>query len=125
MILENVASASGREDHTQVATWLLRVETKGTKLEYVALLGTGFAMLDCKLAAALTPTVEGELMRRISNAKSKALKIDNQLLAGGQILYMICKPFCTNKNLGLVHTIADLAGVTSLGDDKMETFRNS
>ena len=51
--------------------------------------GAGFSTLDRKLAAALTPTVEGELMRRINNAKRKTLKIDGKLFAGRQILFMV------------------------------------
>ena len=66
--------ASGREDHQNVAKWILHVEKKGTKLEDLADPGAGFSTLDRKLAAALTPDVEGELMRRINNAKRKTLK---------------------------------------------------
>ena len=111
--------------HTKVAAWLLKVGTKGTTLEDLAVPGTGLATLDRKLATALTPTVAGEVMRRINNAKHKALSIDNQLLAGRQTHYMLYEPFRMNKNLGLVHAIADLTRDTWLGVGKKETFHNN
>ena len=63
-------------------------------------------------------------MRRINNAKRKILKTDGKLFAGRQILFMVYEHFRTNKNLGLVYTIFDLARVQWLGDKKLETFRN-
>ena len=110
-ILENVVCASGREDHQSVAQWVLMVEKKGTKLEDLADPGEGFSTLDRKLAAALTPTVAGELMRRINNAKRTLLKQDGKLFSGRQILFMVHEQFRTNKNLG------DLLRVSWLGDD--------
>ena len=64
-------------------------------------------------------------MRRINNAKRKILKADGKLFAGRQILFMVYEHFRTNKNLGLVYTIFDLARVQWLGDEKLETFRNN
>ena len=45
-MLENVVCASGREDHQNVAKWILHVEKKGTKLEDLADRGVGFSTLD-------------------------------------------------------------------------------
>ena len=101
------------------------VEKRGTKLEDLADPGKGFSTLDRKLAAALTPIVAGELMRRINNAKRALLKQDGKLFSGRQILFMVYEHFRTNKNLGLVYTIFDLSRVSWLGDDKLETFRNN
>jgi len=64
-------------------------------------------------------------MRRITNARRKALQTSTKLLSGRQILYMIYEHFRSNKNVGLVYTICDLAYVKWLGDERMETFRNN
>ena len=123
--MENVVTASGREDHNKVTAWLLQIEATGVKFEDLADPGKGFATLDRKLASALTPIVTGELMRRITNAKRKALQTSTKLFSGRQVLYMIYEHFRTIKNLGLVYTICDLAYVKWLGDERMESFRNN
>ena len=62
-------------------------------------------------------------MRRINNAKRKILKTECKVFAGRQILFMVYEHFRTNKDLGLVYTIVNLARVTWLGDEKLEAFR--
>ncbi len=38
---------------------------------------------------------------------------------------MLYEHFRTNRNLGLVHNVSDLARVEWLGDDRIEHFRNN
>ena len=94
----------------------------GTKIGELADPGKGFSTLDRKLAAALTPTVDGDLTCRINNAKRKILKADGKLFAGRHILFMVYEHVRANNKLGLVY---DLARVTWLGDDKLEKFGNN
>ena len=124
-VIENVTAACHTDDYKKVSKWITQVDTVGTKFEDLAEPGKGFSRLDRKLAAALTPTIEGELARRILIKKRQQLNDSTRLMTGRQVLWMIYDHFRTNKRLGLVYTITDLAKIECLGDDKLAHFRNN
>ena len=124
-VIENVTAACHTEDYTKVTEWIMKVDKVGTKFEDLAEPGKGFNRLDRKLAAALTPTIEGELARRILIKKRQQLNDQGVLISGRQVLWMVYDHFRTNKRLGLVYTITDLAKVEWLGDEKLAQFRNN
>ena len=124
-VIENVTAACHTENYTKVTKWIMTVDKIGTKFEDLAEPGKGFNRLDRKLAAALTPTIEGELARRILVKKRQQLNEQGVLISGRQVLWMVYDHFRTNKRLGLVYTITDLAKVEWLGDEKLAQFRNN
>ena len=85
-VVENVTAACHTDDYVKVSKWIMMVEKVGTKFEDLAEPGKGFSRLDRKLAAALTPTIEGELARRILIKKRQQLNDSNQLMTGRQLL---------------------------------------
>ena len=67
----------------------------------------------------------GEFGRRLLIMKKRVMrKNKGKLLAGRQMLWMLYNYFRTNKNLGHIHSIVDLAKVEWRGDGHIEAFRN-
>ena len=62
------------------------VDKVGAKFDDLAEPGKGFSRLDRKVAAALAPTTEGELARRILIKKRQQLNDQGVLISGRQAL---------------------------------------
>ena len=91
-----VCAACDRPDKAK--DWIFELEAAGSKdIEYYASSKTDrMRTLDAKLAEALSKVIKGEPARKLAvEAQKKALKYD--MLAGRQILYLVCHEFARDE----------------------------
>ena len=124
-VVEHTVTASCRSDHHRVVRWIRLVDRPGIKMKQLDPPGRNYRTLDCKLATALLKFQTGEFGRRVNIMKKRVMRKDKgKLLCGRQILWMLYNHFRTNKNLGQIHSIVDLARIQWRGDGQIEAFRN-
>ena len=109
--------------------WVTAAERLDATFDNLRECGRGFELLDRKLVAALKRCVQNcsrvlELYRQISQQEQLA-NLQDRVLSGRQIYFMILQTFRTNPNMGLVYNIQHFTKLSWLGDDKMEQFQNN
>ena len=102
------------------ATWIDQDET--STFDELAQ-SRGFASLDCKLNAAISDIVTGDLERRIGVLKEKAAK-EGHLLKGRQVLHVIYEYYRVAEADGAVLEFEDLALLKMKGHN-LEEFINA
>ena len=82
----------------------------------------GFASLDCKLNAAISDIITGDLERRVGVLKDKAAQ-NGHLLKGRQVLHVIYEYYRVAEADGAILEFEDLAGLRMKGNN-LEEFSN-
>ncbi len=82
-----------------------------------------FLTLDRKLAKSLSEVIPKYLRDRITN-KETAYHQKGQQIKGRQILWMICREFDVNTDLGFMYSIEDLSLMAFPGDRDLQGFLN-
>ena len=117
-----LATVSGRKDETKVLRWVREVEAADSKMEDFGD-SKEFVSLDRKLNIAFDKLARDSLEREYNRISAEFLKPPHErLMKGREKYWLFLRHFETNRALGSVYSLADLAKVLWLGDRNIELF---
>ncbi len=122
-LTRNVNTAANLFDDSAIA-WLLAVFVQETTtFDEFYNCPKEFLTLDRKLAKSLSEIIPKALRDRITN-KETAYHNLGQQIKGRQILWMICREFDVNADLGFMYSIEDLSLMPFASDKNLQGFLN-
>ena len=121
-LTRNVNTAANRFDDSAIG-WLLKAYNIDSTFDEFYECPKEFLTLDRKLAKSLTECIPRYLKDRITN-KETVYHSRGQQIKGRQILWMICREFDVNTDLGFMYSIEDLSLMPFTGDKDLQGFLN-
>ena len=121
-LTRNVNTAANRFDDDSIA-WLRAAFDINTTFDQFYTCPKEFLTLDRKLAKSLSEIIPKYLKDRITN-KETAYHFRGQQIKGRQILWMVCREFDVNTDLGFMYSIEDLSLMPFMGDKNLQGFLN-
>jgi len=121
-LARNVNTTANRYDDTAIG-WLHEAFKVGTTFEQFYDCPREFLGLDRKLARGLPEILPKYLLQQLTN-KETAYQAKGQQIKGRQILWMVCREFDVNTDLGFMYSIEDLSLLPYPGDGRMQEFLN-
>mgnify|MGYP000102235867 FL=1 len=121
-LTRNVNTAANRLDDDAIG-WLHAVLKVDTKFDEFYDCRQEFLTLDRKIAKSLSEIIPRHLRDRITNQET-VYHTKGQQIKGRQILWMICREFDVNTDLGFTYSIEDLSLMQFPGDEDLQGFLN-